>query len=62
MDFLKECGPSQIDSELRSISPLGGATVAVMAEFLKMIDKSLATHRDFELAQAYLALFLKVMG
>lgn len=42
------------------MSPDGGGSVEVMQSFLKMIAMMLERKRDFELAQAYLALFLKV--
>ncbi|XP_053330329.1 WD repeat-containing protein 36 [Spea bombifrons] len=57
---IKEMGPSAIDAELRNLVPEGGGSVEVMQSFLKMIGSMLATKRDFELAQAYLALFLKL--
>lgn len=53
-------GPSNIDTELRSLSPDGGGSIKVMQSFLRMIETMLNTKYDFELAQAYLALFLKV--
>ncbi|XP_036165773.1 WD repeat-containing protein 36 isoform X2 [Myotis myotis] len=60
LNLLKELGPSAIETELRSLSPEGGGSVEVMQSFLKMIGMMLARKRDFELAQAYLALFLKL--
>ncbi|KAM9329979.1 WD repeat-containing protein 36 [Gastrophryne carolinensis] len=57
---IKEMGPSSIDTELRNLAPEGGGSVEVMQSFLRMISKMLDTKRDFELAQAYLALFLKI--
>lgn len=60
LNLLKELGPSGIETELRSLSPDCGGSVEVMQSFLKMIGMMLDRKRDFELAQAYLALFLKV--
>ena len=61
METLKEMGPSQIDSPRSGVwQPEGGGSVAVMVRFLHMVDWALKTCRDYELAQAYLALFLKV--
>uniref|UniRef100_A0AAY4DNW5 Small-subunit processome Utp21 domain-containing protein n=1 Tax=Denticeps clupeoides TaxID=299321 RepID=A0AAY4DNW5_9TELE len=57
---LKELGPSAIDTELRSLAPDMGGDVAVMQSFLKLISSMLDSKRDFDLAQAYLALFLKL--
>ena len=60
LSMLKELGPSAIDAEVRSLAPEGGGTVQLMANFLSFINEMLRTNRDFELIQAYLALFLKV--
>uniref|UniRef100_A0A8C5LVY1 WD repeat domain 36 n=1 Tax=Leptobrachium leishanense TaxID=445787 RepID=A0A8C5LVY1_9ANUR len=57
---IKELGPSAVDTELRNLAPEGGGSVEVMQSFLKMIKRMLDTKRDFEMAQAYLALFLKL--
>ncbi|PIO33481.1 hypothetical protein AB205_0155360 [Aquarana catesbeiana] len=57
---IKEMGPSNIDTEIRNLAPEGGGSVEVMQSFLKMIGRMLDIKRDFELAQAYLALFLKI--
>ncbi|XP_006977993.1 WD repeat-containing protein 36 [Peromyscus maniculatus bairdii] len=60
LHLLKELGPSGIETELRNLSPDDGGSVEVMQAFLKMIGMMLDRKRDFELAQAYLALFLKL--
>ncbi|KAM9253950.1 WD repeat-containing protein 36 isoform 3-T3 [Dugong dugon] len=60
LSLLKELGPSGIETELRSLSPDCGGSVEVMQSFLKMIGMMLDRKRDFDLAQAYLALFLKL--
>ncbi|XP_012514960.1 PREDICTED: WD repeat-containing protein 36 [Propithecus coquereli] len=60
LNLLKELGPSGIETELRSLSPDCGGSIEVMQSFLKMIGMMLDRKRDFELAQAYLALFLKL--
>lgn len=57
---LKELGPSAIDTELRGLAPDMGGDVSVMQSFLRMISSMLKLKQDFDLAQAYLALFLKV--
>ncbi|XP_075692850.1 WD repeat-containing protein 36 [Rhinoderma darwinii] len=57
---IKELGPSSIETEIRNLAPEGGGSIEVMQSFLKMIEKMLETKMDFELAQAYLALFLKI--
>lgn len=58
--MLKDLGPSNIEIELRSLAPEGGGSVEVMLSFLRMIGMMLNKKYNFELAQAYLALYLKV--
>ncbi|KAI2664237.1 WD repeat-containing protein 36 [Labeo rohita] len=58
--LLRELGPSAIETELRGLSPEMGGDIRVMQSFLKMISSILQSKRDFDLAQAYLALFLKL--
>ena len=57
---MKSLGPSAIDVEIRSLTPEGGGSVSVMAIFLKFIGSTLRSKKNFEIAQAYLGLFLKV--
>ncbi|XP_057214990.1 WD repeat-containing protein 36 isoform X2 [Triplophysa rosa] len=58
--LFKEFGPSAVETELRVMSPEMGGDVKVMQSFLKMISSILKSNRDFDLAQAWLALFLKL--
>jgi U3 small nucleolar RNA-associated protein 21 len=51
--------PSTIDYEVRSLTPLGGGSIGLMEKFLDMIIEMLTANMNFELAQSYLALFLK---
>ncbi|XP_062844589.1 WD repeat-containing protein 36 [Trichomycterus rosablanca] len=60
LKHLKELGPSAIDTELRSLAPDMGGDIHVMQSFLRMIGTMLQLKQDFDLAQAYLALFLKL--
>ncbi|XP_026474515.1 WD repeat-containing protein 36 [Ctenocephalides felis] len=60
IEGIKNMGPSRIDFEINSLSQIGNATEGIMLQFLKMIDFMYSTNKDFELAQAYLGLFLKV--
>lgn len=60
--ILKEMGPAAIDVEVNNLAPEGGGSIDLMLKFMKMIDCTLRSNRDFEIAQAYLALFLKVHG
>ncbi|OCT98543.1 hypothetical protein XELAEV_18010780mg [Xenopus laevis] len=57
---IKEMGPSSVDTELRNLAPENGGSIEVMQSFLKMIQSMFDTKKDFEVAQAYLALFLKL--
>ncbi|XP_005281691.2 WD repeat-containing protein 36 isoform X1 [Chrysemys picta bellii] len=60
LNILKEMGPSSIETELRGLAPDAGGSVEVMKSFLRLIGTMLNTKCDFELVQAYLALFLKL--
>ena len=61
IEYMKTLGPSAIDLEIRSLTPEAGGSVVVMTAFLKFIRAVLQTKRNFEIAQAYLGLFLKVL-
>ena len=56
---LKEFGPSKIDSEIMSLGSDSKESGDLLLTFLQMIHCVLESRLDFELAQAYLALFLK---
>lgn len=58
--LLKDCGPSAVSIELTNLAPEGGGANSLLLAFIHMIDSMLASGRDFDLAHAYLALFLKV--
>ena len=62
IEYLKTLGPSAIDLDIRSLTPEAGGSVGVMTTFLKFIRAVLQTKRNFEIAQAYLGLFLKVQS
>lgn len=62
LDYLKELGPSAVDSEIRCLGPDAGGSVTVMCQFLDMISYVLDTKKDFEISNAYLGLFLKIHG
>jgi len=59
---LKEMGPSAIDLELRSMSIEMSGNADLLQKFLQFLLYILATRQNFELANAYLALFLKMHG
>ncbi|CAG9861245.1 unnamed protein product [Phyllotreta striolata] len=62
MEKLKTLGPSMIDFEIKSLSPDNGGSVEVMLEFMKCLEFVLKSNGDFELAEAYLSVFLKCHG
>lgn len=57
---LKECGPAGVSVEITCLTSEGGGANSLLLAFIQMIDFMLASGRDFDLAHAYLALFLKV--
>ncbi|KAJ3581142.1 hypothetical protein NHX12_017000, partial [Muraenolepis orangiensis] len=59
LSLLKTLGPSAVDLELRGLSSDLGPTSQFLLAFLRMVEAMLEERRDFDLAQAYLALFLK---
>ncbi|KAJ9587600.1 hypothetical protein L9F63_018982 [Diploptera punctata] len=59
---LKALGPSSIDFEISFLGPEDGGSVGLMITFMKMIEFMFNSNKDFELAQAYLSLFLKKHG
>lgn len=52
-------GPSMVDFEIKSLDPHASGNEAVMFQFMKMVNAMLASNVNFELAQSYLAVFLK---
>jgi U3 small nucleolar RNA-associated protein 21 len=60
MDDLKSKGPSAIEVEITSLSPLGGGSLELMNKFLKFVLVVLKSRKNFEAIEAYLGLFLKL--
>ena len=60
MNYMKKLTPSAIDLEVRSLSPSETGTMEAMQNFISFLKETLSTNHNFELAQAYLGLFLKV--
>ncbi|XP_044030741.1 WD repeat-containing protein 36 [Siniperca chuatsi] len=58
--LLKDCGPAALSVELTCLTSEGGGASHLLLAFIHMIDSMLASGRDFDLAHAYLALFLKL--
>jgi U3 small nucleolar RNA-associated protein 21 len=55
-------GPSAIDIEFRSFSVEMGGSIEIINKFLQFIIYLLTTKNNFELANAYLSLVLKIHG
>ena len=60
MVLLKSMSLLNIDSEIKSLSPDGGGSIALLYAFLDFIEQSIDSKRDFEIVQAYFSLFLNV--
>uniref|UniRef100_A0A8C2ZFV5 WD repeat domain 36 n=1 Tax=Cyclopterus lumpus TaxID=8103 RepID=A0A8C2ZFV5_CYCLU len=58
--LLKDCGPAALSVELTCLSSEGGGASSLLLAFIHMIESMLSSGRDFDLAQGYLALFLKL--
>lgn len=59
INHLLTLNPSMIDYEVKSLAPLQGGSISLMNSFLQMIMAMFHSNANFELAQSYLALFLK---
>ena len=59
LDDIKKMGPSAIDLELRSLGVEMGGSLDLLQKFLHFILYLMSTKKNFELANSYLALFLK---
>ena len=59
---LKDMGPSAIDLEVQTLAFDMASAVPMLLQFMKMLRSMLKSKKDFELAQAYLSLFLKNHG
>lgn len=62
VERLKAMGPSAIDFEIQSLSMVESCSEQSMLQFMKMIRYMMDRKTDFELSQAYLAVFLKWHG
>lgn len=62
VDKLKSMGPSAIDFEIQSLSMDLQNTTSMLLQFMKLIKSMMKSKADFQLAQAYLAVFLKTHG
>jgi len=57
---MKEMAPSAIDVEIRSMSIDMGGSEEILNKFLEFIYYTLSTYKNFELANSYLGLFMKI--
>lgn len=62
IEKLKAMGPSNIDFEIQSLSLDESSAELSMLQFMKMLHYMMEQQTDFELSQAYLAVFLKWHG
>jgi len=62
IEKLKAMGPSSIDFEIQSLSLQESSAELSMLQFMKMLHYMMEQQTDFELSQAYLAVFLKWHG
>ncbi|KAK2587602.1 hypothetical protein KPH14_003729 [Odynerus spinipes] len=59
---LKSMGPSSIDFEIQSLSTVENTAKVLLLQFMKVLYYMMERKTDFELSQAYLAVFLKWHG
>uniref|UniRef100_A0A182Q2F6 Uncharacterized protein n=1 Tax=Anopheles farauti TaxID=69004 RepID=A0A182Q2F6_9DIPT len=64
VNHLMKLGPSMIEYEIRNLTPFnsGSGSLSVMGAFMRMIIHMFGQRKEFELAQSYLSLFLKLHG
>jgi len=62
IEKLKAMGPSNIDLEIQSLSSDESSAELSMMQFMQMLLYMIEQQTDFELSQAYLAVFLKWHG
>lgn len=62
IEKLKAMSPSNIDFEIQSLSLDESSAELSMLQFMKMLHYMMGQQMDFELSQAYLAVFLKWHG
>lgn len=62
VEMLKTMSPSAIDFEVQALSLDEISSESLLLQFMKMIRFMMEQHVDFELSQAYLAVFLKWHG
>lgn len=59
IDHIIKLGPSMVNFEIKSLAPDAAGSIELMEQFLVMILDMLNSNVNFELAQTYLAVFLR---
>ena len=60
LNLMKTFGVTTIESEIRCLEPEPDSNPDLLLAFLKVTKIALLAHKDYELVQSYLSLFLKV--
>ncbi|KAI5310753.1 hypothetical protein KEM55_002591 [Ascosphaera atra] len=60
IEYLKSLSPAKADLEIRSLDPIMRRDHNEMADFVAALTERLRTRRDFELVNAWMAVFLRV--
>ncbi|XP_023219770.1 WD repeat-containing protein 36-like [Centruroides sculpturatus] len=60
IEEMMKMSTSSIDLEIRSLAPLGGGSIDLLLNFMKAINESLKSKRNFEFIESVLSLFIKV--
>lgn len=61
MELLKGMGPSAISVEFHTLGPEGGGDVKQLVDMIHFFKFQLEGRRDYEMVQAYMQVFLKVL-
>lgn len=59
IEKMKTMSPSGLDFEINSLGLEAEGSVSLLKQFMALIEYMFSTNKDFELAQAYFALFLR---
>ncbi|KAI5290314.1 hypothetical protein KEM54_001885 [Ascosphaera aggregata] len=60
VDYLKSLSPAKADLEIRSLDPVMRTDRNELADFVAALTQRLETKRDFELVNAWMAVFLRI--
>uniref|UniRef100_A0A7G3B8J2 Putative wd repeat protein n=1 Tax=Lutzomyia longipalpis TaxID=7200 RepID=A0A7G3B8J2_LUTLO len=59
IEHIVKLGPSMVNFEIKSLSPDAAGSIELMHSFLAMLHEMLESNVNFELAQSFLAVFLR---